>query len=70
MLNTWVDAPTCLPLVLHRCRACLSERFRSSGEFRVNAHHKAIDAWLHPLCVSCGDTAKFTVLERMKVRSV
>ncbi|MFJ4523546.1 DUF1062 domain-containing protein [Streptomyces sp. NPDC088810] len=70
MLDNWVVAPTCLPLVLHRCHTCASERFRTSGKFRVNAHHKAIDAWLLALCTACGDTAKFTVLERMKVRSV
>ncbi|MET9902432.1 DUF1062 domain-containing protein [Streptomyces sp. NPDC006446] len=62
--------PTCLPLVLRRCHACASERFRASGKFRVNAHHKLIDAWLLVLCTACGDTAKLTVLERIKVRSV
>ncbi|MCX5008878.1 DUF1062 domain-containing protein [Streptomyces sp. NBC_00638] len=62
--------PTCLPLVLRRCHACASERFRASGKFRVNAHHKLIDAWLLVLCTACGDTAKLTVLERTKVRSV
>ncbi|WP_212764841.1 DUF1062 domain-containing protein [Streptomyces sp. I05A-00742] len=62
--------PTCLPLVLRRCHACASERFRASGKFRVNAHHKLIDAWLLVLCTACGETAKLTVLERMNVRSV
>ncbi|MEU0373782.1 DUF1062 domain-containing protein [Streptomyces sp. NPDC006283] len=70
MLNNWVVVPTCLPLVLRRCHACASERFRASGKFRVNAHHKLIDAWLLVLCTACGDTAKLTVLERMNVRSV
>ena len=70
MLENWVVMPTCLPLVLRRCHACASERFRASGKFRVNAHHKLIDAWLLVLCTACGDTAKLTVLERMKVRSV
>ncbi|WP_333738497.1 DUF1062 domain-containing protein [Streptomyces sp. IBSBF 2806] len=62
--------PTCLPLVLRRCHACASERFRANGKFRVNAHHKLIDAWLLVLCTVCGDTAKLTVLERTNVRSV
>ncbi|WP_405640174.1 DUF1062 domain-containing protein [Streptomyces sp. NBC_00019] len=62
--------PTCLPLVLRRCHTCASETFRASGKFRVNAHHKLIDAWLLVLCTSCGDTAKLTVLERVNVRSV
>ncbi|MBI0296020.1 DUF1062 domain-containing protein [Streptomyces sp. PRKS01-29] len=70
MLNTWVVMPTCLPLVLRRCHACASERFRTSGKFRVNANHKLIDAWLLALCTVCGETAKLTVLERRNVRSV
>ncbi|MGW7648192.1 DUF1062 domain-containing protein [Streptomyces bobili] len=70
MLETWVVAPTCLPVVLRRCHACASERFRANGKFRVNAHHKLIDAWLLVLCTRCGETAKLTVLERTNVRSV
>ena len=70
MLNSWVVAPTCLPLVLRRCHTCSSERFRASGKFRVNAHHKLLDAWLLVRCTACGETAKLTVLERMNVRSV
>jgi hypothetical protein len=62
--------PTCLPLVLRRCHACASGRFRANGKFRVNANHKLLDAWLLVLCSACGDTAKLTVLERMNVRSV
>lgn len=70
MLKIWVVVPTCLPLVLRRCHACGSERFRASGKFRVNANRKLIDAWLLALCTACGETAKLTVLERMNVRSV
>ncbi|OEJ40639.1 hypothetical protein AR457_13500 [Streptomyces agglomeratus] len=70
MLENWVVVPTCLPTVLRRCHACPSRRFRTSGKFRVNAHHKLIDAWLLALCATCGETAKVTVLERMNVRSV
>ncbi len=62
--------PTRLPLVLRRCHACASDHFRANGKFRVNAHHKLIDAWLLVLCTSCGDTAKLTVFERAQVRSV
>ncbi|WAZ26287.1 DUF1062 domain-containing protein [Streptomyces cinnabarinus] len=62
--------PTCLPLVQRRCHTCASTRFRASGKFRVNAHHKLIDAWLLVLCTGCGETAKLTVLERAQVRSV
>ncbi|UYQ65010.1 DUF1062 domain-containing protein [Streptomyces peucetius] len=70
MLNSWVVVPTCLPFVLRRCHACPSDRFRTSGKFRVNANHKLIDAWLLALCTACGGTTKLTVLERMNVRSV
>ncbi|MFD9438454.1 DUF1062 domain-containing protein [Streptomyces sp. NPDC060006] len=70
MLKNWVVMPTCLPLVLRRCHGCASDRFRASGKFRVNAHHKLIDVWLLVLCTGCGDTAKLTVLERTPVRSV
>ncbi|MEU1199880.1 DUF1062 domain-containing protein [Streptomyces sp. NPDC005813] len=70
MLTSWVVMPTCLPFVLRRCHGCASERFRADGKFRVNAHHKLIDAWLLVLCTGCGETAKLTVLERMNVRSV
>ncbi|THC52011.1 DUF1062 domain-containing protein [Streptomyces sp. A1499] len=70
MLNNWAVMPTCLPLVLRRCHICASERFRANGRFRVNAHHKRIDAWLLVLCAGCGETAKLTVFERMNVRSV
>jgi hypothetical protein len=70
VLENWVVAPTCLPLVVRRCHRCASERFRADGRFRVNANHKLLDAWLLALCTGCGDTARFTVLERMNVRSV
>ncbi|MDF2268523.1 DUF1062 domain-containing protein [Streptomyces coacervatus] len=70
MLNNWVVMPTCLPLVLRRCRTCASEHFRADGKFRVNANHKLLDVWLLVLCTSCGETARLTVLERMNVRAV
>ncbi|MFF5497426.1 DUF1062 domain-containing protein [Streptomyces aquilus] len=70
MLTTWVVMPTCLPTVLRRCHACASPRFLANGKFRVNAHHKRLDAWLLVLCAGCGATAKLTVWERMNVRSV
>ncbi|RSN35227.1 hypothetical protein DMC61_07430 [Amycolatopsis sp. WAC 04169] len=70
MLENWVVVPTCLPVVLRRCHACGSGRFRANGKFRVNANHKLIDVWLLVLCTGCGDTAKLTILERVNVRSV
>ncbi|MFJ9828930.1 DUF1062 domain-containing protein [Streptomyces sp. NPDC101160] len=70
MLENWAVVPTRLPLVRRRCHACACERFRAGGKFRVNAHHKLIDAWLLVLCAECGDTAKLTLFERTNVRSV
>jgi hypothetical protein len=70
MLKTWAVVPTCLPLIRRRCHACGDERFRASGKFRVNAHHKLIDAWLLALCTVCEETVKLTVLERIKVPSI
>ncbi len=62
--------PICLPVILRRCHACASGRFRASGKFRVNANHKLLDAWLLALCTMCGETTKLTVVERMNVRSL
>jgi hypothetical protein len=70
VLKNWVVVPTCLPLVRRRCHVCVSERFRASGKFRVNANHKLIDAWLLARCIACGETVKLTILERMNVRSI
>ncbi|MER5746308.1 DUF1062 domain-containing protein [Streptomyces sp. NPDC002225] len=69
-LETWVVTPTRLPLVRRRCHVCAAELFRTRGKFRINAHHKLIDAWLLALCTTCGQTTKLTVLERTNVRSV
>jgi hypothetical protein len=70
VLIDWVVVPTCPPLVRRRCHVCAAERFRVNGKFRVNAHHKLLDAWLLALCTACGDTVKLTVLERVNVRFV
>ncbi|KQY32529.1 hypothetical protein ASD42_19445 [Nocardia sp. Root136] len=70
MLKIWVVVPTCLPLIRRRCHACASTRFRASKKFRVNAHHKLLDVWLLARCISCGDTTKLTIMERVNVRSV
>ncbi|WP_177180370.1 DUF1062 domain-containing protein [Pedococcus cremeus] len=61
--------PICLPIIIRRCHACASGRFRASGKFRVNANHKLLDAWLLALCTVCEETIKITVVERMSVRS-
>jgi hypothetical protein len=70
VLENWIVVPTRLPLVRRRCPGCAAERFRASGKFRVNAHHKLLDVWLLVLCAGCGQTVKLTVLERVTVRSV
>jgi len=70
VLTSWSVVPTCLPAVLRACASCPSGRFAASGAFRVNAHHKSLDAWLLVLCAGCGRTAKLTVVERANVRAV
>lgn len=70
MLYNWTVLPTRLPLVRRRCHTCASGLFRPDGKFRVNANHKLVDAWLLVLCTGCGETAKLTVFERTRVRSV
>ncbi|MBQ1158375.1 DUF1062 domain-containing protein [Streptomyces smyrnaeus] len=70
MPENWVVVPTCLPVILRRCHVCASARFRATGRFRVNAHHKLLDVWLLVLCTVCGGTTKLTVLERVNVRSI
>lgn len=70
MLKTWAVVPTCLPIILRRCRGCACERFRASGKFRVNANHKLLDTWLLARCAVCSETTKLSVLRRMNVRSV
>lgn len=70
MPKHWMVVPTCLPIILRRCHACASDRFRASGKFRVNTNQKLLDAWLLALCTVCGETTKLTILERTNVRSV
>ena len=70
MSNTWLVSPVALPLIRRRCLSCTSARYRSSGKFRVNANHKLLDVWLLALCVTCGETIKLTVRERVHVRAV
>lgn len=70
MPENWVVMPTCLPVILRRCHDCASGRFRASGKFRINAHHKLLDVWLLALCTVCGATTKLTILERRNVRSI
>lgn len=70
MLENWVVEPVSLPLVRRNCHVCPSESFRTSGKFRVNAHHKLIDVWLLALCTACGETTKIAVMERMNVRAM
>ncbi|WP_167477918.1 DUF1062 domain-containing protein [Nocardia arthritidis] len=70
MLENWVVEPVCLPRVRRRCHVCASERFRTSGKFRVNANGKLIDVWLLALCTACGETTKLTVMERTNVRGM
>lgn len=70
MPRIWAIVPIGLPLIDRPCQGCASKQLRATGKFRVNAHHKRLDAWLLALCTFCGQTAKLTVLERFPVHSV
>ncbi|MEV6108211.1 DUF1062 domain-containing protein [Streptomyces sp. NPDC051940] len=70
MSSTWAVVPSSLPAVIRRCYTCPSGRYRPSGRFRVNANHKLLDVWLLALCAECGETVKFTVMERTSVRRI
>lgn len=70
MPRIWAIVPIDLPLINRPCHGCASTQLRATGKFRVNAHHKRLDAWLLALCQACGQTAKLTVLQRVPVHSV
>lgn len=70
LATQWLVCPTELPLIRRRCLDCRSQQHRAHGKFRVNANHKLLDVWLLALCVSCGETTKLTVLERVPVRAI
>lgn len=70
VLENWMVKPVRLPLIRRRCQGCTSDTFRTTGKFRVNAHHKLLDVWLLALCTACGETTKITIIERTNVRSV
>lgn len=70
MHNDWIVKPVRLPLIRRRCQTCMSDTFRTTGKFRVNANHKLLDVWLLALCTKCGVTTKINIYERMNVRSV
>jgi hypothetical protein len=42
----------------------------AEGRFRINANGKLLDVWLLVRCVSCDQTSKVTVHERIPVRSL
>jgi len=63
VLENRVVVSTRLPLVVRRCHACPSGRFRANGKFRVAV-------WLLVRCAACGNTARLTIQERVHVRCV
>ncbi|GIH79967.1 DUF1062 domain-containing protein [Planobispora longispora] len=68
---SWTVRRTRLPLLSLRCLECRSETATAAeGSFRVNANGKLLDVWLLVRCVSCDETSKITVHERVPVRSL
>ena len=67
----WVVRRTRLPLLSLRCLECRAAvATTAEGRFRINANGKLLDVWLLVRCVSCGQTSKVTVHERVPVRSL
>ncbi|MFF5210695.1 DUF1062 domain-containing protein [Streptosporangium sp. NPDC000396] len=68
---SWTVRRTRLPLLSLRCLRCRAAvATAAEGKFRVNANGKLLDVWLLVHCVSCGQTSKVTVHERVPVRSI
>ncbi|MEV4065463.1 DUF1062 domain-containing protein [Nonomuraea dietziae] len=68
---SWTVRRTRLPLLRLHCLGCRSAvATAAEGKFRVNANGKLLDVWLLVHCVSCDQTSKITVRERVPVRSV
>ncbi|MEV6861734.1 DUF1062 domain-containing protein [Streptosporangium subroseum] len=67
----WVVRRTRLPLLSLRCLECRAVvATTAEGRFRINANGKLLDVWLLVRCVSCDQTSKVTVHERIPVRSL
>lgn len=68
---SWTVRRTRLPLLHFHCLECRSAVATAEpGRFRVNANGKLLDVWLLVRCVSCDQTSKITVRERVPVRSI
>lgn len=68
---SWTVRRTRLPLLHFHCLECRSAVATvAEGKFRVNANGKLLDVWLLVRCVSCDQTSKITVRERVPVRSI
>ena len=69
--RVWKVIPENLPTVFHNCPKCGKQcEFVSSGNFRVNANHKAIDVWLIYQCENCNTTWNMEILSRVNPRTI
>ena len=61
----WRIVPLETPRVWRHCATCGTvQGFRSSDQFRLNAHHRKIDVWLIYRCLSCDTTWNCTIFTR------
>jgi hypothetical protein len=64
----WRVHSSCAARAVRRCARCDATRpFVCTHRFRLNGHHKRLDAWLLWECASCSRTWKLPVLERTPV---
>ncbi len=67
----WRVHSSCAARAVRRCARCDAPRpFLCTHRFRLNGHHKRLDAWLLWECSSCSRTWKLPVLERTPVSRI
>ena len=67
----WTLTPKIAPQPWIACRGCgVLKPFRSSDKIRLNANGRKLDAWLIYKCVTCDNTWKRTLFERLDVRDI
>lgn len=68
---SWEIIPTAAPQPHKNCPSCARSRnFVSSGQIRLNANGKRLDAWLIYKCTHCDQTWNRPLLERKPVGQV
>ncbi len=70
-MESWRIRPLTVPTIIRKCSRCGNgSRFICSGDFRVNANGKRIDAWLIYKCRKCDATWNMEVIQRVPSHSI